>query len=116
MHQGTGSQEAKAVQSNHKKCRLGTWYYEGAGAAAFGGTPSFGQLEIPHAGVHDNIQAAVGLLEGYWAKDTGTQQRIFNYFEAAERASDGVVQALDRMVQERHNLGQLAPRHGLALR
>ena len=116
VHQGTGSQEAKAVQTNHKNCRLGNWYYEGEGATAFSGTPSFSQLEIPHAGVHENIQAAVGLLEGYWAKDTDAQKRIYNYFEAAEQASDGVVQALDRMVQERHNVGNLASRDGFALR
>jgi hypothetical protein len=31
------------------------------------------------------------------------QERIFQSFEAAERASEEVVQVIDRMVEERHS-------------
>ncbi|MDR3682099.1 MAG: methyl-accepting chemotaxis protein [Geothrix sp.] len=102
LHQGSGSPEAQAVQTDHKGCRLGTWYYEGQGAEMFSHVPSFRQLEAPHAGVHQNIQEAVHLLGTSWDRNQETQTRIYGYFEAAERASEDVVQVIDRMVVERH--------------
>jgi len=103
IHQGTGSPEAKAVQADHRGCRLGTWYYQGQGAELFSHVPSFNRLEVPHAGVHQNIHEAVALLGSRWEKDSETQTRIFGHFEAAERASEEVVQIIDRMVDERHH-------------
>ena len=102
LHQGSGSPEARAVQTDHKGCRLGSWYYEGQGFEMFSHVPSYPLLETPHAGVHHNIQEAVRLLGTSWNRDQETQARIFGHFEAAEGASEGVVQVLDRMVEERH--------------
>jgi methyl-accepting chemotaxis protein len=102
IHQGPQSAEARAIQTDHRGCRLGTWYYEGQGAELFSQVPSYHRLETPHAGVHHNIQEAVGLLAKPWEKDTEIQNRIYGYFEAAERASEEVVQVIDRMVEERH--------------
>jgi len=102
LNQGTGSPEANAVRTDHRGCRLGTWYYEGQGAEMFSQVPSFNRLESPHASVHQNIQGAVGLLGGRWENDLEVQNRIFSHFEAAERASEEVVQVIDRMVDERH--------------
>jgi len=102
LHQGTASQEARAIQTDHRTCRLGTWYYEGQGAEMFSRVPSFGNLEAPHAAVHQSIQAAVNLLGTNWDRDVEVQTRIFEHFEAAERASENVVTVIDRMVEERH--------------
>ncbi|MFN7958398.1 MAG: methyl-accepting chemotaxis protein [Holophagaceae bacterium] len=102
IHQGVHSAEARAIQTDHRGCRLGTWYYEGQGAEMFAHVPSFNHLEAPHSRVHQRIQEAIGLLAGGWEKDSEAQNRIFGHFEAAERASEEVVQVLDRMVEERH--------------
>ncbi|MDP1831024.1 MAG: methyl-accepting chemotaxis protein [Geothrix sp.] len=102
LHQGTASQEALAARTGHRACRLGHWYYTGQGASLYSQAPSFNRLEEPHAGVHQNIHEAVDLLSGHWEKDPETQNRIYGHFEAAERASEEVIQVLDRMVEERH--------------
>jgi methyl-accepting chemotaxis protein len=99
---GPGSAEARAVATDHRSCRLGTWYYEGEGAVRYSQVPSYARLEAPHAGVHQNISEAVGLLGRSWVKDPELQNRIYGHFEAAERASEEVVQVIDRMVEERH--------------
>lgn len=102
LHQGANSPEARAVQTTHLSCRLGVWYHEGQGAESFSHTASFGRLEAPHAGVHQRVQEAVSLLGTHWDRDEEIQERIFGHFEAAERASEEVVQVIDRMVEERH--------------
>jgi methyl-accepting chemotaxis protein len=102
LHQGGNSMEARAIQTDHRGCRLGTWYYEGQGAEMFSHVPSFNRLEAPHASVHQNIQEAAALLGSSWEQDTDAQNRIYGHFEAAERASEEVVQVIDRMVEERH--------------
>jgi hypothetical protein len=61
-------------------------------------------MEAPHAGVHQNIHEAVGLLGKHWENDPEIQERIYHHFEASERASEEVVQVIDRMVEERHQV------------
>jgi len=102
IHQGAHSAESHAVQTDHRGCRLGTWYYEGQGAEMFSQVPSFNRLEAPHARVHQHIQEAVGLLATGWEKNPEVQNQIYGHYETAERASEEVVQVLDRMVEERH--------------
>ncbi|WLT30741.1 methyl-accepting chemotaxis protein [Geothrix sp. PMB-07] len=104
LHQGANSPEARAIQTTHRTCRLGTWYYEGQGAEMFYRTPSFSRLESPHANVHQSVQEAVNLLTTHWDRDEAIQEQIFDHFEAAERASEEVVQVIDRMVDERHRM------------
>ncbi len=105
IHQGTASPEARAVQADHRSCRLGTWYYEGQGAELFSHVPSYVRLEAPHADVHRNVHEAVAQLNGAWERNPATQSLIYAHFEAAERASETVMATIDRMVEERHRLG-----------
>ena len=105
IHQGTTSPEARAVQADHRSCRLGTWYYEGQGAELFSHVPSYVRLEAPHADVHRNVHEAVAQLNGAWERNPATQSLIYAHFEAAERASETVMATIDRMVEERHRLG-----------
>jgi methyl-accepting chemotaxis protein len=104
VDQGSESHEAQQVRTDHRECRLGTWYYEGQGAEMFSHVPSFSRLEQPHADVHQNVHEAVALLGGRWESDSETQNRIFAHFQAAEKASIQVVQVVDRLVAERHHL------------
>jgi hypothetical protein len=104
LHQGSGSPEAQAIQTDHRGCRLGTWYYEGEGAANFSHVPSYPRLESPHTQVHRCVHDAVELLGGHWENDPAIQGQIYAQFEAAERASEEVMQVIDRMVEERHRM------------
>ena len=106
LHQGAGSPEARAIQTDHRGCRLGTWYYEGDGADNFSHVPSYARLESPHMRVHACVHDAVDLLGKHWENDPAIQGQIYAQFEAAERASEEVVQVIDQMVTERHRMAQ----------
>ena len=54
--------------------------------------------------VHRCVHDAVDLLGKHWENDPAIQTQIYAQFEAAERASEEVVQAIDQMVTERHRL------------
>lgn len=41
------------------QCRLGRWYYEGEGRAAFSRLPGYREMEAPHKAVHDHARLAV---------------------------------------------------------
>lgn len=41
------------------ECRLGRWYYEGEGRAAFSRLPGYREMEAPHKAVHDYARQAV---------------------------------------------------------
>ncbi|HEX9081419.1 MAG TPA: methyl-accepting chemotaxis protein [Holophagaceae bacterium] len=99
---GLGSAEARAVEANHHECRLGKWYYEGQGRELFGSLSCYSRLDSPHARVHDSVHEALELLGKPWETDAELQEKILQTFEMAERASDGVMDALDCMVAERH--------------
>ena len=91
----------KAVSVDHHNCRLGKWY-EGEGKKVFGETPSFRQLVEPHGKVHDSVHAAMALLDKDWEHDAAVQDKIFDAMESAEKASMGVMQILDKIVEEKH--------------
>ncbi len=79
--------------STHTGCRLGKWYYEGEGKVCFSNLPGYREMEGPHKDVHNlGIQA----LE---AKASGQFAQMLNYVAAMERASQGVLQNLERMAQ-----------------
>ena len=102
VNQGMDSPEARAVQADHRGCRLGQWYYQGQGAELFSRVPSYARLEVPHAQVHTHIHQAVALLGQRWQSDPEVQAKVVAQFEQAERASEEVVAVIDRMVDERH--------------
>jgi methyl-accepting chemotaxis protein len=91
----------KAVAVDHNDCRLGKWY-EGAGKAVFGDTPTFRQLLAPHAKVHDSVHTAVGLMDRKWENDVAIQDKILGAMNSAEEASITVMQCLDKIVKEKH--------------
>ncbi len=99
---GLDSAEARACGTDHHHCRLGQWYETGTGREHFGGLPAFARLEAPHARVHSEIHAILDHLRGSWETDPDLQARLLATFRSAEQASDEVMEALDRMVAERH--------------
>lgn len=99
---GPNSAEAKAVAVDEHQCRFGRWFDEGGEAEGLRQSRSFSQLAAPHAQVHQKMQAATELFTADWVRNPATQQKIYDAFAAAEKASDDVGHLLDQMVREKH--------------
>jgi predicted nucleic acid-binding Zn-ribbon protein len=59
-----GLSETKAKDlSTHHSCRLGKWYYEGAGVKCYSKLDGYKQVETPHQRIHESAHKALTLLE-----------------------------------------------------
>lgn len=76
---------------DHHNCRLGKWYYEGEGVSCYSKLPGYGQLEAPHAKVH---QSAIEALKAFYAND---MECAMNALMEMEEASDEVQNALEEI-------------------
>ncbi|WP_028470440.1 methyl-accepting chemotaxis protein [Neptunomonas japonica] len=95
--------EIDATSVTHHNCRLGKWYYEGAGAEFFSNTAAYSKLEAPHAAVHLAIQNAVALRDSDWGNNSSIRQEIVDSMARAENESDKILQHIDAMIDEYHN-------------
>ncbi|NWG86080.1 MAG: CZB domain-containing protein [Hydrogenophilaceae bacterium] len=95
-------QHVEPVHIDGHGCRLGKWYYEGDGKALFSKTPSYPAMEAPHMLVHQSGHEMLHLLDKGWEHDTKIQRSIHAKLEKMEEGSLGVMEVIDRMVQERH--------------
>ena len=102
FHAGTDNPDAQAVRVDHHGCRLGKWYYEGAGLETFGHLQAFRDLEQPHHDVHQAGHEALSNLGLAWQQDTELQHRILENYKAMEAASDRVMSRIDAMIVEKH--------------
>ncbi len=102
FHAGTDNDDARAVKVDHHACRLGKWYYEGAGRETFGDLVSFKQLEGPHSQVHNAGHEALALLTQDWEKDKQLLEQILVKYQHMEEASDQVMDRIDAMITEKH--------------
>ncbi|MCL6263889.1 CZB domain-containing protein [Craterilacuibacter sp. RT1T] len=88
---GEGS-EALATNIGHTQCRLGNWYYEGAGKKSYSHLPGYQALEKPHAQVHHAVQRAMQTVKGDWLHDATVLQQIIAQMHDAEVASNQVIE------------------------
>lgn len=88
-----------ATFSDHHSCRLGKWYM-GEGKKIFGNTPSYRQLDAPHAVVHKNVIEAIKCVEG---EDTCVANReiLMQDFTNMEIASAELFVLAEQMIDER---------------
>jgi len=87
----------EAELSDHRRCRLGTWYY-GPDAERFRHLASFQMLEKPHAMVHEaGIQAVR-------AFNAGRREEALKHYRTVETASVEVLRLLDQLVREDESL------------
>lgn len=100
---GTG-EESEAVKVDHFNCRLGKWYYEGAGYDAYRGLSSYQKLEEHHAQVHTGIHNAIELVTQDWLNDDQILNSLLEHVSAAEDASVQVVEGISQMVVEKHGI------------
>jgi hypothetical protein len=94
-------EEAKAIKTDHKNCRLGKWYLDG-GKQIFGKTKAYGALDLPHSLVHSNVHRALAISRENWIDKPLLRDELMNHMEAAENASTQVVKFVDEMVREKH--------------
>ncbi len=102
LNSGGEEQYTKAVSVDCHGCRLGKWYYEGDGKARFSSVPSYRALELPHRDVHASAHRVLASIEKGWEHDVGVQQDIFAGLTRMEQGSNGVMETIDRMVEEKH--------------
>jgi len=102
FYAGTDTEDAQAVTVDHHNCRLGQWYYQGAGAELFGNLHSFKAIEQPHAAVHNAGHSALHYLEEDWENSTDIQRKIIDNYRDMESASDRVMDKIDGMIAEKH--------------
>ncbi|WP_371415716.1 CZB domain-containing protein [Azoarcus sp. DD4] len=98
---GIDSAEAQAAREGEHDCRFGSWLASPA-TASFAGLEAFRRIGEPHAMVHRKVAEAVSLMAQNWEASPKVQDSIFAAFQQAEKASDQVVDLLDRMVREKH--------------
>lgn len=77
--------------SDHTKCRLGKWYYEGEGKATLASNSFFNALENPHKLVHDYAKQA---LDSHAADDFEGATKCLSEME---HASLNLMSILDEM-------------------
>jgi len=92
--------ECKAISVDHTQCRLGRWYYEGAGRDKFGNLSAYRQLEQPHATVHSAVREALRLSREDWENNQQLRTEILAQMELAERASEEVMYWINKMTEE----------------
>lgn len=83
--------------AGHTSCRLGHWYYDGAGKAMFSRVDGFSQLERPHQLVHQYARDAVAKLR---ANDFNGGIAVLSQMESA---SNEVIDCLDRIAANAQN-------------
>ena len=91
-----------AIMVDHHNCRLGKWYYKGAGHEKFRTTVAYGRLDHPHSEIHADTQTAYRLSRENWCDDNQKLDTIIQRMQRAEEASGLVMECIDAMVEEKH--------------
>jgi hypothetical protein len=87
---GISDKIAEDIKS-HTHCRLGHWYYEGAGKTDFASMEEFHAIEKPHTEAHTYAAAAIH------AYAQGDIEQALNAIANMEQASQRLMDALDRL-------------------
>ncbi|MEA3330833.1 MAG: methyl-accepting chemotaxis protein [Campylobacterota bacterium] len=84
----------------HKSCRFGRWF-NSEGRKLFSHTPSYSQVDKPHAAVHDNAISAMACVKtGVCLQDISA---VIDHFSKAEEASTELFGIIDNMMSEVKN-------------
>lgn len=91
-----------AVEVTHQQCRLGKWYYEGAGCKTFSQTQGYKAMEAPHMRIHQAVQKAVSLRHEDWVHNAKIKDEIIKAMSQAEEESYVLLKQMDAMLEEKH--------------
>ncbi len=89
---------------DHKNCRLGEWYYQGAGTV-YKHLSAFKALEKPHEQVH-----TLG-LQALASHDDKDEAAAFKYLERMETSSDHLISALSELEGQLLELDETVAQH-----
>ncbi len=82
---------------DHHSCRLGRWYEQGEGKTHFANTSRYMDLEGPHSSVHNATKDVFKEI----AKQPMNFEEILDHLRQMERASNGVFEILDIILNEK---------------
>ncbi|MEJ2592694.1 MAG: methyl-accepting chemotaxis protein [Candidatus Thiodiazotropha sp.] len=85
---------------DHHNCRLGKWYYQGEGKTYFSSSSHYGELEQPHAVVHQTTHEVFDLLG-----ETRDYAALMKVLKVMEEHSMEVFSRLDR-IRESVDIGR----------
>jgi len=102
VEKGGEGEEAKAVAVDHFNCRLGKWYYEGYGKAAFSHLSAYRALEVPHQQVHRGVHRAIALAKEDWLHNDQILETIVSAMREAEAGSSDVIRLIGEMMKEKY--------------
>jgi methyl-accepting chemotaxis protein len=91
--------------STHQECRLGKWYTND-GYQRFKDTNSYGQMDEPHAMVHDSVAKAFTIIDN--GEMLKRRPEILTHFTNMERASEELFSLMDQMLNEKQVMQQQA--------
>lgn len=80
--------------NKHTECRLGKWYFQGAGSSLYGNSQSFKAIDAPHKLVHDMGREALA------AGAYGDVGKMNQHLETMENASMQVATAIEHLISE----------------
>lgn len=98
------TQEVHTDFASDTECRLGQWYFDGIGQETFSKCTSFSKMKAPHHAVHENIQKAVRCVQQ--GTCTEESKNVMTYFNAAEKASQEVINILTSLLTEEKKIRQ----------
>lgn len=87
-------QQFSDAVNKHTECRLGKWYFQGAGSALYCNSAAFKAIDSPHKQVHDMGREALA------AGAYGDLVKMNRHLEAMEHASVQVASAIERLIDE----------------
>ncbi|RTL55578.1 MAG: chemotaxis protein [Rhodocyclaceae bacterium] len=83
------SDKGEGDLTDHTRCRLGQWYYEGEGKECYSSLPGYREMDAPHAQVHRAAKEALTALR------SGDASKGIEAVARMETASLDVVKALE---------------------
>ncbi len=86
--------------TDHHNCRMGHWYYEGAGKKYFSHTKAYKKMEEPHALVHKMVLATIPCALTHSCLTPEKREQIVSNFTKMENASNQLFKLIHEMIHE----------------
>ncbi len=93
------NERQKANFPDHHNCRMGKWYL-GVGREHFGHTKAFGEMDAPHAIVHECVFKNMAYVQEASTLKKNHPKLITENFKTMEEASHTLFEKLDKMLEE----------------
>ncbi len=86
--------------SDHHSCRMGKWYYEGAGKRFFSHTKAYKAMEGPHATVHKMVLETIPCALEKNCLTHEKRELVVKNFSKMEEASNTLFKLIREMIRE----------------